>query len=866
MDNIRATINTLFSQINSTTILLNLFRPCLQSDMLGITEEMFCQKFAIENKCYTSDQVHELYNLVTTEWMKYPLSYKQVDHPEKNLFYILLHYTINVLIEQNGMPVCKYRELLRWRALVYNLGEDLFTTSFLAFQDILSRRERRDLQWFPVIAQDNPSIDYILRKGVTDLHFHLRGSSINYELNWLSLMNTIRNRKATFERLKKCLSYKVSTVDKEKWDSFYLLTWKACAIRYYLYLLLTDEARATGFKSFLFDKILTATDDDGSNQVILQYHLDLAKFRTSSFDYAIPTSLRGASPSVEEILSGERWLLYEMFHRIYSQVASYQEKILFYVYILQREQMRKELVQLNERGGFGNFSDYERRKEVFIENISIYENLVPKLAVEMAFRCGHLKYLECRITPKMTSSELLYTIIRLDRQIEGKKATGCLGLEPFGQSDNLNYYYVLHFIKKADLWKRESHDMRKFISYRHSKLRQEIRAQGIAILDALKKYPQLRKRIVGIDAANTELYCRPEVFAPVYRYMKRFDANFAIGYSLKYTYHVGEDFWDVTDGLRAIDEAIMFLNLDSCDRLGHALVLGIDVRAYYAVRNNRVVMSKQNIMDNVMWLICKAHELDIQLSENVSSVLLQIFGKYYDEVYINAAKNTPNLERRIQGRNVHVYKWAWLLRGDDPALYKYPEPSSGSLPDYSLWGITARNYYNEDIIYARKHECAHLLYHLYHYSPEVRYAGEEKCEIKVTPEIVQLIELIQQKMCYKIASLHLGIEANITSNRLIGSMNKYIQHPIVRLNQQELLSNNGISDSPQLSVSINTDDRGIFDTSIEAEYALLALALEKEKNEQGQSRYLPRHIYEWLNNIRKMGFEQQFVKGNASKY
>ena len=54
MDNIRAVIDTLFSQINSAEILHH------KKDWdatLGVTEDMFCSKFMIENKCYTIDQV-----------------------------------------------------------------------------------------------------------------------------------------------------------------------------------------------------------------------------------------------------------------------------------------------------------------------------------------------------------------------------------------------------------------------------------------------------------------------------------------------------------------------------------------------------------------------------------------------------------------------------------------------------------------------------------------------------------------------------------------------------------------------------------------------------------------------------------------
>lgn len=40
-----------------------------------------------------------------------------------------------------------------------------------------------------------------------------------------------------------------------------------------------------------------------------------------------------------------------------------------------------------------------------------------------------------------------------------------------------------------------------------------------------------------------------------------------------------------------------------------------------------------------------------------------------------------------------------------------------------------------------------------------------------------------------------------------------------------------------LSVSINTDDQGVFDTLLENEYALMVLALEKAKDEEGNKLY-----------------------------
>ena len=61
-----------------------------------------------------------------------------------------------------------------------------------------------------------------------------------------------------------------------------------------------------------------------------------------------------------------------------------------------------------------------------------------------------------------------------------------------------------------------------------------------------------------------------------------------------------------------------------------------------------------------------------------------------------------------------------------------------------------------------------------------------------------------------------------------------------------------------LSVSINTDDQGVFDTLLENEYALMALALMKAKDKDSSPIYDIEDIYEWIDYVRKMGIEQAF--------
>ncbi len=58
-------------------------------------------------------------------------------------------------------------------------------------------------------------------------------------------------------------------------------------------------------------------------------------------------------------------------------------------------------------------------------------------------------------------------------------------------------------------------------------------------------------------------------------------------------------------------------------------------------------------------------------------------------------------------------------------------------------------------------------------------------------------------------------------------------------------------------VSINTDDQGVFDTSLKTEYALLASALKKIKKDD-KPMYNDDTIYGYIERIRENGFAQIF--------
>ena len=62
-----------------------------------------------------------------------------------------------------------------------------------------------------------------------------------------------------------------------------------------------------------------------------------------------------------------------------------------------------------------------------------------------------------------------------------------------------------------------------------------------------------------------------------------------------------------------------------------------------------------------------------------------------------------------------------------------------------------------------------------------------------------------------------------------------------------------------MPVTVNTDDLGIFQTSIDNDYSLLAISALKIKDEDGNQKYSKREVVQWLDEIRENGFKYSFV-------
>lgn len=870
METLRQTIKTLFQLQKSDNVIASLLKGNSHDDV-HVNRQWFVRAYLDDiSPIRTKDQVEAIFDLFQSKWASNDNNIKSLAFcPSNSVFNVLLHFSSCVLKEYKHQPVCRYDDLLRWHDLTSNLGEDLFTTSYLAAKDVMQEVDRRFFNWKDIISHDNAALGNIFEKRMIDLHYHLYGSIFVFDLNWLSLMNDVTDRQDSFRKIFDYLRAPHIINSSEVNNSLYNKVMKAASIRLLLFWYLNPDVDDAFVESYYRSTIdMLGIDEDLlmnskllelSNRVNVARMMKGYRFGTQGntqkniLDYAISADIMlssaGEGEYIYSVLAGERFLMYRMFKRIFEGTADSGMATLFYIYLLIKSEFRNEIVQLNDSVGFANFADYQGRKVLFLKENSAYSEIVSQVAIGSSL-CDSQKYLEARISPKGSKEGLQKTLEGIDKSLRNGNLASC-------KTDVLDkrYSIILHFIKRNDKEKQKAVQLHRDSSlyYRHYGLRNEIKKQATALKNWLKMCSELNKdsRVVGIDAASSEIKCRPEVFGQVFRYLKYYVPTSAYNSKdkeLGFTFHVGEDFLDIVDGLRAVRESILFLNLENRDRLGHALVLGTDVEKYYRKRGYYISMSKQTLLDNIVWLYFEGSCCDG--FNRIAVKLKALYSKYFDDIYGKCKIMDGD---HVLTPNIEDYYNAWLLRGDNPECYKNP------LKEYenrltSYWGIYALNE-SEAVSKARKNIKARFLYYFYHYDESVYKEGCKCDQIKLDEDYIYVIRQLQAKLLDEVEMKHISIETNPTSNYRIGDFERYDEHPILYFFNYGL-EHEGIA-SHSITVSINTDDKGVFSTSLEREFSVMAAALEKKSlvEKDGNS---PRRIYDWLDRIREMGFEMRF--------
>lgn len=820
-----------------------------------------------------------------------------------SIFQLLVNYSLSVLEYCSEVPVVKRERLMDFREISLNLGQDIFTMAYLAYKTVKDEIPyQAKFDWNKVINTNDRRLQHILQEGIAENHFHLAGSAPLFFLSWISVMNhpqmigdffgTLYNDKDPFVENRQVMLSFSNDARPFSWS---------LSLRYAAYI-----------RAALFQKIynipnkprpLSHLDPDFSDLTELNTMvMNLRTFYGKKFpqadgtakclDYAVrKNSYYFDIRSENRMFCGEREFLYRCFMECFKNTFSVEEQDQFYVYLLLKNRFRSELIQVNQEKGFANFFIYQSRKTLFWGNMSEYWLESQRMTVNSLFRNGDVKSLEIRFAPSDTPEKIYHRVLSEDNNILFSDDNGCfqpllsrkvpaddtlplLSLKTNwntwddGQKAavgrSLPFFYVLHFIK-GQLKKTNNSSLFGTIEPRNNRIRQDARTSALALARALEKSQYLCSRIRGIDASSFEIACRPEIFASEFRFLKRFvppsfymnllTSQKRILPRLGISYHVGEDFLDIADGLRAMDETIRFMHLSRGDRLGHALALGISPDIHYQVKDQTIFLPKQDLLDNFVWLLYRSTEFGIVIDVNLCDEMKRCCERLLYEIYGNCMKKSGMV------LTLDDYYHSWQLRGDHPDCYQYTGYRSLTDDQSFLLANSIEEKYKScctddrklDIF--RKNNRVALLMYYYHYGFHERQEGLLPCQWKISHTYKKLMKQMQEAMQKMIAEKGIAIECNLSSNQLIGTFGTYYEHPLFRFNQH-LLSR--YEQRQHLFVSVNTDDQGVFDTSLENEYALLAECIAQKKNENNENLYNDEVIYEYIDYIRRMGLEQIF--------
>lgn len=415
----------------------------------------------------------------------------------------------------------------------------------------------------------------------------------------------------------------------------------------------------------------------------------------------------------------------------------------FHHYLLILGLVNQMLVQQPQCFGFEQFQHYTSNglREYSEQE---YEQRFLQLAGN---QLDNIKIIEGRFSPKDKEYKNNYLIDKIRR--------GWLLLNNRQGCNKSNIRLIAHFIKRADNQKKD---------IRFKELRLKNKKICEALISLRNSGSKNGKAIVGIDAAASEFDTPPEVFAPVFKKLRK------KGFQ-HFTYHVGEDFYHLLGGLRAIYEAITFLDLQRGDRIGHATAAGVAPETWAHNVGCEVVVPIGAYMDDLLFV----YNL---ISNNECTALDSLMPRLYMRITELSREIYPNDDFQV-----YDLIYAWKRRQED--ILELAD--SGELNNIKA----LRRYHQKE--YVEK------------YKKEIKVKIFEILDEKALREVqLAVLKIMHHK--------EIAIETLPTSNIFIGYHNSFNTYHLVNWIRWEK------EGKPIPPIVLGTDDAGIFATNIYNEY------------------------------------------------
>lgn len=388
---------------------------------------------------------------------------------------------------------------------------------------------------------------------------------------------------------------------------------------------------------------------------------------------------------------------------------------------------------------------------------------------------------------------------------------------------------VLHFIKTHSCQCGRHHQDPTHPAYGMRCAGWYIRAsrQARALSAMVRERPETLFLLRGIDVANLEMALPTWVTVPLFhevlRAANRAGNDLARRYPrmssfepLRVTYHAGEEFRCVSEGLRRIHELVEAGIVGRRARIGHGLALGVDVAGHAAQDQ-----PAEDRLDDLLWEWDRyargqlapgsADRVDI-VQHQILGLARLIYGPRVDESLLS----------------VEVLAEARRLRLQPAQLARLGYPRAGRPPPLAGARRLLWLYLTDSAVYRRGQQLV------------------PSHEDSATAAVVAL----QRWLRTHLAERSIAVEASPSSNLAIGRIATLGEHPMFALQPLAADTTDGGADS--LPVSINTDNPLTFSTCLRDEYAYVHAALQERGLSPGQAE-------EWLTRARDAGWRSRFT-------
>lgn len=792
-------------------------------DLFNFDDETFRMKcktayLKLYPQNHTGDELDEIIN---SQSMKLKQKYG-----EANSALIFPFYANKIFKLKNNQIIVSYEHLLEWDGFQNKVDANTFVGSFAATQN----NEKLVHQTNIVIKHDNERIYKILDKGVCEGHMHLKGSGLTTELSWIAFL------KFPFKNIKNINSFVRNNNNFREFKSYGF----------------SEDEILLSLQKIKIARILLEYGgkiDCDSTKILktLLYINDLNSFATevllnkNKLDDIINKFNRDLEQKGINSVILERIFYKKIYKKLINKSLTIFELNLFNFYIWGASVFKFELNQDNVGMGFQKFKTFENVKDDLVND----NELIYKSVFEKYYEEGVIRKIEFRIAPK-DIDEIKKMIDDLDKI---NKVVHEEYLNKYSvKKSNLpliEYGLIIHYIKRDDLAQNPSFDKsgryRNYFSVLQEDARKVEEVLGWESKNAANRLltDTFKKRIVAIDAANTEIGCPPEIFALLFR--KHRYISDSVG-GINFTFHVGEEFKTLESGIRNIDETIDYFEYRRGDRLGHALALGIRAENYYKKKRNKIVTSLQDHIDNVAWLY-GIYSQPVNFNEKYITLLKTIFDEYKHHLF----KDFINFSFTISD-----YIQSMRLRSDESMHYTDREIVHSTDKMLHIKQKNKKPYeFNEgnfNHAAAFINTKARLLHYHYVYDNVFICNSRNTIDYMVTEDWIKIINQTQLIIKEKIIDRGIVIEANPSSNRKISSIQHFSELPLLTMNSYHLED----GDKKHASITINTDDSAIFQTNLSNEYSLIARSLEVEG-------YQPERIYSYLEYLRELSCIHNFV-------